>query len=164
MARERLLLTLLPELRAYALSICRKGDEVDDLVQDAIERALRANTRPRDIARLRPWMFRVIRNLRNDELRKIRVRREYFAREERLSDVSYAGRDNESDMQMRMLFQQMPPDMREILFLIDIMELKYREVAEILDVPTGTVMSRISRARKALRDLVEGSQRQDSTG
>lgn len=67
-------------------------------------------------------------------------------------------------MQMRMLFQQMPPDMREILFLIDIMELKYREVAEILDVPTGTVMSRISRARKALRDLVEGSQRQDITG
>lgn len=163
MARERLLLTLLPELRSYALSICRKGDEVDDLVQDAIERALQSGTRPRQLAALRPWMFRVIRNLHYDELRKTRVRREYSTREKRLSDVTAIQRGTESDIQMRMLFQRLPPETREILFLIDIMELKYREAAEVLDVPQGTIMSRISRARRALRDLVEGVRTQDST-
>lgn len=65
---------LLPELRAYAVAICSSRDDAEDLVQDAIERALRAEGRPRVLDELRPWMFRVIRNLHHDELRKKRVR------------------------------------------------------------------------------------------
>ena len=75
---------LLPELRAYARSLSAGADAAEDLVQDAIERALQARTRPEEITELRPWMFRVIRNLHYDELRRARVRREYIAREKRL--------------------------------------------------------------------------------
>ncbi len=77
---------LLPELRAYASSICSPSDDAEDLVQDAIERALKADSRPARLEELRYWMFRVIRNLHYDELRKLRVRREYLAAEKRFSD------------------------------------------------------------------------------
>ncbi|MEC7962676.1 MAG: sigma factor [Pseudomonadota bacterium] len=61
---------LLPELRAYARSIAETPDQADDLVQDAIERSLRADNPPSQLDALRPWMFRVLRNLNFDELRK----------------------------------------------------------------------------------------------
>ena len=77
MAALRNIEILLPEIRAYAYSICQSSVEAEDLVQDAIERALRADNKPDKLNDLRPWMFRVVRNLFFDELRKYRVRREY---------------------------------------------------------------------------------------
>ena len=77
---------LLPEFRAYATAICASADDAEDLVQDAIERALRTENRPTQLDVLRPLMFRAIRNLHYDELRKRRVRREYLAAELRFSD------------------------------------------------------------------------------
>ena len=68
---------LLPELRAYARSICGSMDDAEDLVQDAIERSLRAESVPSKLQDFRPWMFRVIHNLNIDELRKRRVRKDY---------------------------------------------------------------------------------------
>ncbi|MEM7669760.1 MAG: RNA polymerase sigma factor [Pseudomonadota bacterium] len=147
---------LWPELRAYALSICGSRDEAEDLVQDAVERALRADTRPVELEALRPWMFRVIRNLHYDELRKLRVRREYFAAEKRLSDESDRARPVARDILLRLAFEKLPPEAREVLFLVDVMGLKYVEAAQVMNVPRGTVMSRLSRSRKALLDLVDG--------
>ena len=147
---------LMPELRAYATTISKSRDDAEDLVQDAIERALRAKTAPNKLEELRPWMFRVIRNLYYDELRKRRVRREYFAVEKRLSREADAVSDVARDVLIRMAFEKLPQETREILFLLDIMGLKYKEIAEILDMKQGTVMSRVSRARRALLDLVEG--------
>lgn len=151
---------LLPELRAYAVAICSSRDDAEDLVQDAIERALRAESRPRVLDELRPWMFRVIRNLHYDELRKKRVRREYLAAERRLSDEAGSS-DTARDVLIRIAFEKMPPETREVLCLVDIMGLKYAEAAKVMDVPSGTVMSRISRARKALLAAVSG---QDAGG
>ncbi|MEO1138096.1 MAG: RNA polymerase sigma factor [Pseudomonadota bacterium] len=148
--------TLLPELRAYAISICASRDNAEDLVHDAIERGLRADSRPARIEELRPWMFRVMRNLHFDELRKRRVRREYLAAERRLSKEAGTS-DAAKDVLIRMAFQKLPPETREVLCLVDIMGLKYAEAADVMNVPTGTVMSRISRARKALLALVEGT-------
>ncbi|MEM8870359.1 MAG: sigma-70 family RNA polymerase sigma factor [Pseudomonadota bacterium] len=147
---------LLPEFRAYATAICASSDDAEDLVQDAIERSLRAENRPQSLDELRPWMFRVIRNLHYDELRKRRVRREYLAAEKRLSDEAGTS-DAARDMQIRMAFEKLPPAMREVLCLVDIMGLKYAEAADVMNVPNGTVMSKISRARKALLALVEGT-------
>ena len=76
---------LLPELRAYSRFITASADDAEDLVQDAIERALRAPSCPGDLRAFRPWMFRVIRNLHYDELRKRRLRREYSQSLTRLS-------------------------------------------------------------------------------
>lgn len=151
---------LLPELRAYAVAICSSRDDAEDLVQDAIERALRAEGRPRVPDELRPWMFRVIRNLHYDELRKLRVRREYLAAERRLSDEAGSS-DTARDVLIRIAFEKLPPETREVLCLVDIMGLKYVEAAKVMDVPPGTVMSRISRARKALLAAVSG---QDAGG
>ena len=78
MAKPSPLEILLPELRAYARSISSGPDEAEELVQDAVVRSLKADGRPGRLADLRPWMFRVIRNLHFDELRKLRVRREYL--------------------------------------------------------------------------------------
>ncbi|WP_428647982.1 RNA polymerase sigma factor [Roseibium sp.] len=147
---------LLPEMRAYATSISRSADEAEDLVQDAVERTLRAPDRPGRLRDLRPWIFRVIRNLHFDELRKRRVRREYSATQRRLSREGDGTRDRERDILLRFAFEKLSPDFREILFLIDVMNLKYAETAEIIGVPKGTVMSRVSRARRALLELVDG--------
>ena len=101
-------------------------------------------------------MFRVIRNLHYDELRKRRVRREYSAEEKRLSDEA-GGPDTARDVLIRLAFEKLPPETREVLCLVDIMGLKYAEAAKVMDVPNGTVMSRISRARRALLDVVDGA-------
>ncbi|WP_367714381.1 RNA polymerase sigma factor (plasmid) [Nitratireductor sp. GISD-1A_MAKvit] len=152
---------LLPELRAYAHSICGPGESPEDLVQDTIERTLRHATRPQRIDELRPWMFRVIRNLLYDELRKRRVRREYMAVQKRLWDESDGTSNQGRDVLVRLAFEKLPPDTREILFLIDIMGFKYAEAAEVLEVPVGTVMSRISRARRELLLRVNGNARNE---
>jgi len=104
-------------------------------------------------------MFRVIRNLFYDELRKRRIRREYLAAEKRLSVETGADNNAARDVLVRLAFDKLPPDTREVLFLVDVMGLRYAEVATVLDVPNGTVMSRVSRARKALLELVEGPAR-----
>ena len=151
---------VVPELEVMlrvARSLTRKNAaDAEDLVQDAIERALRTNSRPTELDELRPWMFRVIRNLHYDELRKRRVRREYLAAEKRLSDEAGTS-DAARDVLIRMAFEKLSPDMREVLCLVDIMGLKYAEAANVMNVANGTVMSRISRARKALLALVEGA-------
>lgn len=147
---------LLPELRAYATAICASSNDAEDLVQDAIERALRTEERPTIIDELRPWMLRVIRNLHYDELRKRRIRREYLAAERRFSDEAGTS-DAARDILIRIAFEKLPPDMREVLCLVDIMGLKYAEAADVMNVANGTVMSRVSRARKALLALVEGT-------
>lgn len=148
---------LLPELRAYAGSITSGSHEAEDLVHDSVERALRSDARPAPVSELRPWMFRIIRNLYYDELRKKRVRREYSASIGRLSEDSMQTGDHARDVLIRRAFEKLPPDTREVLLLVDIMGLKYAEAAKVMDVPNGTVMSRLSRARRALLALVEGS-------
>ena len=144
---------LLPEIRAYARSICQSSVEAEDLVQDAVERALRSDNKPLEISDLRPWMFRVVRNLFFDELRKYRVRREYSRAQGRISNEG-DGSDTERDVLLRLAYEKLGPEFKEILFLVDVIGLKYEEAALVLDVRQGTVMSRVSRARRALLELV----------
>ncbi len=155
---------LLPELRAYARSICERPDAAEDLVQDAIERTLKSESPPNALSSLRPWMFRVIRNLHLDELRKLRVRREYLAREKRLYVEGNEVPDHARDVLIRLGYERLPPEKREVLFLVDIMGLKYAEAAEVMGVATGTVMSRLSRARQSLREIVSSGKRADNDG
>lgn len=146
---------LLPEMRAYARSICQHEGAADDLVQDAVERFLKSTTAPATLSDLRPWMFRVIRNLNFDELRKRRVRREYSAAVKRHSSSGATVPDHARDVLIRIEYDKLPPEKRELLFLVDIMGLTYAEAADVMDVPDGTVMSRLSRARQTLRAMVE---------
>lgn len=140
----------------YARYVSSRAEDTEDLVQDAIERALRSENRPEPLNELRPWMFRVIRNLYHDELRKRRVRREYSDRHKRYyAELAYS-QDHARDVLIRNAFEKLTPDAREVLILVDVLGLKYAEAAEVMDVPRGTVMSRVSRSRRALLAIVDG--------
>ena len=144
------------EFHAYARSISDTAEDAEDLVGDAIERAARSDSRPDSAESLRPWMFRVIRNLNVDELRKRRVRREYSASAIRLYDeTGPIGLGADEVILLRGAFAQLSQGEREILFLVDIAGMKYAEASAVMDVPVGTVMSRVSRARRSLLDRVE---------
>ncbi len=149
--------TLFPELRAYARSIADSVEEAEDLVNDAVERAAKTAGRPDDLAGLRHWLFRVIRNLSIDELRKRRVRREYALAVSRLSHEASQRRLGIDDaVLVRRAYEKLKASEREVLFLVDIMGMTYAEAAAVMEVPNGTVMSRLSRARRALLDLLGG--------
>lgn len=147
-----------PEFVAFARAVCGSPDQAEDIAQEAIVRALTARSLPASEAELRPFVFRIIRNLAIDQLRRARVRTEYAASHERLSGESRAaGPDPVDGLLVRQALEAVSPAHREILFLIDVMGLSYREAASVLGVPEGTVMSRISRARRAMMDIMDGS-------
>ena len=145
---------LLPELRAYARSISNSRYEAEDLVQDAVERALNTKSCPTGLGDFRHWMFRVLKNLNIDRVRKRKIRQDYCRMQSRIETESIEtetwGAHHETPHMVRLLFDSLPHQQQEILFLIDIAGLKYDEAAKILRIKRGTVMSRISRARLAL--------------
>lgn len=155
--REQLV-SLRPQLVAYARAICGGRGEADDLVQDAIERALNAASPPIETSDMRPWMFRIIRNLHIDEQRKAVVRAEYAAQHKRLlGEEPSQENDPLRDLLVRQAFEDLTPMHREVVFLVDIMGMRYAEAGEVLGVPEGTIMSRLSRARRTMIDWLEGS-------
>ena len=141
--------TLLPELKAYARSIATSRYEAEDLVQDAVERALNAKSCPTSLSDFRHWMFRVLKNLNIDRIRKRKIRQDYCHMQSGIEAKTWAVHHETSHM-VRLLFDALPHQQQEILFLIDIAGLKYDEAAKMLGIKRGTVMSRISRARLAL--------------
>jgi RNA polymerase sigma-70 factor (ECF subfamily) len=150
------LIRLLPNLRRYAMSLARLADVADDLVQTTVERAIRASASYDPAARLEPWLFRITRNAFIDVTRRQRtqgVEVDVFDIPEALPD------DNDRAVEARLMLRatqdamkSLPPEQAEILHLICIEELSYAEAAAVLDIPKGTVMSRLSRARLALSD------------
>lgn len=150
------MIRLLPNLRRYAMSLARRADLADDLVQTTVERAIRASASYDPAARLEPWLFRITRNAFIDVTRRQRtqgVEVDVFDIPEALPD------DNDRAVEARLMLRatqdamkSLPPEQAEILHLICIEELSYAEAAAVLDIPKGTVMSRLSRARLALSD------------
>lgn len=148
---------LLPELRAYGRSISANSAEAEDLVSDAIERAARSGTAPRTKSALRPWLFRTMRNLTIDGFRKARLRREYLRAEERLvSRAASATPDPAERLALRASLDRLRREERQLVILVDIAGLTYAEAAAATEVPIGTVMSRLSRARRALIRELDG--------
>jgi RNA polymerase sigma-70 factor (ECF subfamily) len=150
------LVALLPRLRRYALSLTRATEAADDLVQSACERALATDSTPGD-APFDAWMFRILRNLWFDRLRRLRSEGVQVDIEEQFDLQGAAGMDEaESRMtlaRVREAIEQLPDEQREVLMLVCVEELSYADAAQVLDVPIGTVMSRLSRARARLARL-----------
>lgn len=148
------LIERLPALRRYALSLARRSDQADDLVQITVERALTAADSYDPTARLDPWLFRIMRNAFIDTTRRQRTR----GTEVDVFDTPEAlPTDTQPAIEARLMLRttaaamtDLPPDQQEILILVCVQELSYAEAAEVLDIPKGTVMSRLSRARLAL--------------
>jgi RNA polymerase sigma-70 factor (ECF subfamily) len=151
---HRGLMALLPRLYAFARTMLGDPDAARDLVQEAATRALAARRVPSDPPAYRAWMFRIVRNAALDELR----------RKQQPVPNDFAGIDlwGFDDARIAKITVEqglavLAPTHREIISLIDIAGFSYGEAAELLNVPVGTVMSRIARARDALLAVIESS-------
>lgn len=149
---------LIPALRRYARAMLRNRDDADDLVQDVLERALANWQARRKSASLRSWLFAILHNLALDRLRR-RARRGIDAPLETVPEA-WLGRPAEQEHALRQQdvlahLAQLPDDQRAVLLLVSVEDLSYAEIAAVLGIPMGTVMSRLSRARERLRRQME---------
>ncbi|HET7805615.1 MAG TPA: RNA polymerase sigma factor [Pseudolabrys sp.] len=148
------LTALLPRLYAFARTMLGDADKARDLVQEAATRALAARQVPGDAPAYRAWMFRIVRNAALDELRRKRQPCPDDFGEVDLWDFDHA---RIAKITVEQGLAILAPTHREIISLIDIAGFSYGEAAELLNVPVGTIMSRITRARGALLAAIEGS-------
>ncbi|MBN8872034.1 MAG: sigma-70 family RNA polymerase sigma factor [Rhodospirillales bacterium] len=149
----------LPSLRRYAIALLRNRDDADDLVHDCVVRALDKLHTRRDEADLRAWLFTIMHNVFVSQLRRKRARPSPEPLEERHEEAHVGGPAQDARLQWRDLMRalaQLSDEQRSVLLLVSVEDLSYAQAAAVLDVPIGTVMSRLSRARERLRQLTEG--------
>jgi RNA polymerase sigma factor (sigma-70 family) len=162
-AFEDLALPLFPSLYNHAFWLARNEAEAEDLVQEALTKALRAFDSFKPSTNFKAWIFRILRNTFFTSRTGIAASRTIFIEDHPdVLDARDAGPSPEETL-IRLdnraaivnALGQLQPLLREALLLCDVEEMKYKDIALILDVPIGTVMSRISRARQALRELIQ---------
>jgi RNA polymerase sigma-70 factor (ECF subfamily) len=146
------IIQLLPRLRRFARTLAGNPPDADDLVQIAIERALARSAQLREGAPLSSWMFGILRNAWIDESRGRARRNRLFAPEELGEHVADpTGGQQAESLIVQAAVASLPEEQREVIGLVLVEGLSYREAAEILGVPIGTVTSRLARAREALQ-------------
>lgn len=150
----------LAALRRYARSLVRNPDEAEDLVHDALVRALERRSSFRSGGSMRNWLMSILHNTHIDRLRRDRAAHRRHDVVADLADaVAPAGQEHSVRLaQVRDAFLALPEDQREALHLVAIEELSYQEAADVLNIPVGTLMSRVSRARARLRAMEGGEE------
>jgi RNA polymerase sigma-70 factor, ECF subfamily len=152
------LIALIPQLRRFARGLCGDAALADDLVQDTIERAL-AKSHLYDPARpLKAWAYTILRNLfvsgvRHERRSSVVKTLDDLAPGEGTSPPEQDHRL--SAAQIREALDLLPAQQREVIVMVALEELSYREISEMMGVPVGTVMSRLCRGRQALRVILE---------
>src|ERR1700692_1590523 len=137
------IVTLLPRLRRFARNLARNPHDADDVVQIAVERALRQLEQWRSDARVDRWMFKIVRNAWIDELRARGRRDKIFLVAEAGDNIGTDSMASETDLlSVQSAMARLPEDQREAVSLVLVEGLPYREAAEGLDVPIGTMPSR----------------------
>ena len=149
---DRELVALLPNLQRYALSLCHSREIAEELVQVTCQKAISSKSSFQLGTRMDAWLFRILKNSWIDFARKNRTEGIKVEIDDAF-DVS--GEDGEQTTQTHILLKEaftqiekLPEDQREVLLLICVEELSYKEAAEVLGLPIGTIMSRLARARK----------------
>lgn len=152
------LTALLPRLRRFAGALARTAADADDLAQGAVERALRSQDQWQPGTRFDAWLFRITRNLWIDTVRaRGRAARHLAPEEAGLTVGIHPLADLEARSELAVLLQalnQLPDEQREVIALVTIEGLGYAEAAAVLDLPIGTVSSRMLRGRQALLVLL----------
>jgi len=150
---------MLPQLRRFAIGLTGNASDGDDLVQASYERALRYLDSFEPGTRLDSWLFRIARNLYLNEVRSRAVRTRHLQSVEASEDILVDGsRAMEARLMLasvRRLVGRLPEEQRSALLLVAVEGLSYAETAKVLDLPIGTVTSRVARARVALKNLVD---------
>lgn len=151
------LVRILPRLRRFALTLARNPDDADDLVQAACERAIARASQWQPGSRLDSWLFTMMRHIWVSEMRSRRVRlgQGHIDAAETDELATFVGpADHIYGNQLVAMMMSMPEGLSAILLLVSVEGHSYNEAADILDIPVGTVMSRMSRARNAMKDLL----------
>nr|WP_205648655.1 RNA polymerase sigma factor [Acuticoccus kandeliae] len=153
-----MLIASLPTLRRFALSLSRQPDIADDLVQSACERALVNAASFTPGTRFDAWMFRIVRNLWIDRIRRTKTQAAAPIEE----GEAVMGTDGEAVAISRLELSDtgrailmLPEEQREVLTLVCVEGLSYAEAAAVIEAPIGTVMSRLARARTRLAAILE---------
>ncbi len=166
-AAKNRLVVYLDRLYGYACSLTKDPDYAKDLVQTTALKALVAKKIPVDEPAYRAWLFTILRNAYHDELRRNKCNTISLDQLEEESEkgnkvidscVSSNERAIITQLTVHSSLERLSHDHREIISLVDIQGFSYKECAGILGVPTGTIMSRISRARKCLLDIMSQGQ------
>ena len=159
------LVDLLPRLRRFARALVRDAFQADDVVQTAVERALRARHQWQRGTRLDSWLFRIVRNAWIDETRAQSRRTRVFVPED---DGMAVGADPLPALEARIdlgkaqaAMQRLPREQREAIALVLVEGLGYAEAAGVLDIPMGTLTSRLLRGRAALARALMPAEEED---
>jgi RNA polymerase sigma-70 factor (ECF subfamily) len=146
--------TCVPALRRYARALTRNADLADDLVQDCLERAISRRGLFRPTGPVRAWLFTILLNLYRNSLRSSQRRGETVAFDSIAEPSTPAPQPGHIALaELARAIETLPLDQKEALLLIALEGLSYGEAAEIVGVPLGTLMSRLGRARAALRAM-----------
>ena len=153
------MVALLPRLRRFAYGLTGNMADGDDLLQSACLRALDRAEQWRPGTRLDSWMYRILQNLWIDQIRAGR-RREIAIDEDVMAAIPGGDQAREMEAKLglaavRREVAKLPAEQRTVLLLVSIEGASYKDAAEILDIPIGTVMSRLSRARLTLGQALE---------
>ena len=145
-------------LYRMAYAWCHDAALADDLAHEAAEKALRRAGQLREAEKLRAWLLRILANCVRDNARARREQIELGAVEETLAAAGPTPEEAQASAQLalrvRRAVAQLPLGQRQVVTLVDLEGCGYAEVGEILEIPIGTVMSRLCRARQALRVLL----------
>jgi RNA polymerase sigma-70 factor (ECF subfamily) len=151
----------LPRLRRFAHALSRETADADDLAQMTVERALRSRGQWQEGTRLDSWLYKIMRNLWIDTVRSRGRKAKFEAPPEAAEMVGHDPRDGiEAAIDLRRVMaamESLPHEQREVVALILIEGFGYRETAEMLSLPIGTVSSRLVRGRNALLAMFNGN-------
>lgn len=157
---KQIIISVLPILRRYAFSLTANPADADDLLQSLIERLLKTSI-PAEATPL-AWMIKVCRNMWIDEIRKRQVQQQYAHTQmiegDALKNLENVVNDELQATLLNQAISKLPEPQRDVLTIIVSSGMSYADAADILNVPIGTVMSRVSRARQALRDMLMSDQ------
>jgi len=154
----RTLSPLIPALRRYARALMRDAWDADDLVQDCLERAIGRWHQCRDDGNARAWVFTILHNLAMTRLRRS-ARQVHTVPIDMAEPAGSLRAPQEAHVHYQDVMRalaQLPDEQRSVLLLVAVEDLSYTEAATVLDIPVGTVMSRLSRGRDRLHTLLSG--------
>ena len=154
---EAQIVASLPRLRRFARTLTRHVADADDLVQIVIERALTKAEQLRPDSSVLSWLFGIMRNAWIDETRSRQRRGRVFASSDRVEEVADAGASRDEDLwSIQAAMEQLNDEQRMAVGLVLVEGLSYKEAAAVMDIPIGTLTSRLARARLTLEALLGG--------
>jgi len=148
------IIELLPRLRRFARTLTRNAHDADDLLQLALERALRHLEQWQAGTRLDSWLYGILKNAWIDELRSRGRREQLFSAPAQAESVADRTADASGTLAIQQALGQLPDEQRLAVALVLIEGMPYKEAAQVMGVPVGTLTSRLARGREALQQLL----------